>query len=245
MRFSPLIFSGLIFLSNQGYSQTPLLSPNLPGPLRSPALNQTPAQKGQTPAQKGSPSKESAAEQKARYEAMLATLKERIADASDLVMAKIVGQEKDLRIRLGYFEKSGRFDPNSFSNKDEIQDWQKLADQLQQSRDQMAKLYGDASEDLEAALLKERISPSLAQGIRKEIISTFPWDDIAKKDDLVTTYVDYHRQLLTFFDQNWKSWNSAKPFFSDQKIEADYEKLCQQITSTGKEIEAIYARNNF
>ena len=238
MRFSPLIFACLIFLSGPGFSQTPLLSPNLPGPRRSPAVTQTPAQKG-------SPSKEAVAEQKARYAEMMATLKDRIADASDKVMSKIVGQEKDLRMRLGYFEKPERFDPNNFSNKDEIQDWQKLANQLQQSRDETAKLYGDASQNLETALVNERIAPALAQAIRKEIIGTFPWDDISKKDDLVTTYVGYHRQLLTLFDQNWKTWNSAKPFFSDQKTEADYEKLCQQITSTGKEIETIYTRDNF
>jgi hypothetical protein len=234
MRFSPLIFSGLIFLSGPGFSQTPLLSPNLPGARRSPAVAQTPAQKGPP-----------TAEQKARYAQMMATLKDRIADASDKVMTKIIGQEKDLRMRLGYFGKPERFDPNNFSNKDEIQDWQKLANQLQQSRDETAKLYGDASENLEAALVNERIAPDLAQAIRKEIISTFPWDDIAKKDDLVTTYVGYHRQLLTLFDQNWKTWNSTEPFFSDQKTEADYEKLCQQITSTRKEIETIYARDNF
>ena len=148
-------------------------------------------------------------------------------------------------MRLGYFQRQERFDPNNFASKEEIQNWQKLADQFQASRDQTAKLYADASENLETALVNERIAPSLAAAIRKEIISTFPWDDIAKKDDLLTTYVGYHRQLLTFFDQNWKTWNSSKPFFADQKTEADYEKLCQQITLAGKEIDTIYKRDNF
>jgi hypothetical protein len=235
MRYFLLILGGSILLSNYALSQTPLLSPDARrGPSATP-----------TPAQKGSPSKESAEERKARFEEAVATLKDRIGDASDKVMTKILGQEKDLRMRLGYFQKPERFDPNNFSNKDEIQSWQKSADELQQSRDQTAKLYGDASENLEAALVNERIAPVLAQAIRKEIINTFPWDDIVKKDDLVTTYVGYHRQLLTLFDQNWKTWNSTKPFFTDQKTEADYEKLCQQITSTGNEIETIYAKNNF
>lgn len=235
MRYFLLILAGSILLSNYALSQTPLLSP---GARRGPSA--TP-----TPGQKGSPSKESAEERKARFEEAIATLKDRIGDASDKVMGKILGQEKDLRMRLGYFQKPERFDPNNFSNKDEIQSWQKLADQLQQSRDETAKLYGDASENLETALVNEKIAPVLAQAIRKEIINTFPWDDIVKKDDLVTTYVGYHRQLLTLFDQNWKTWNSTKPFFTDQKTEADYEKLCSQISSTGKEIEAIYSRNNF
>src|SRR5260370_20688066 len=235
MRFLLLILAGSILLSNYARSQTPLLSP---GARRSPSP--TP-----TPAQKGSPSKESAEERTARFAEARATLKDRIGDASDKVMTKIIGQEKDLRMRLGYFQKPERFDPNNFSNKDEIQSWQKLADELQQSRDQTAKLYGDASENLEAALVNERISPVLAQAIRKEIINTFPCADIVKKDDLATTYVASHRQLLTLFDQNWKTWNSTQPFFTDQKTEADYEKLCSQISSTGKEIEAIYKRNNF
>ena len=235
MRFFLLILAGSILLSNHGLSQTPLLSP---GARRSPFPSPTPAQKG-------SPGKETAEQRKARFEEAIATLKDRIADASDKVLPKIIDQEKDLRTRLGYFQKPERFDPNNFSDKDEIQSWEKLADQLQQSRDETAKLYGDASENLETALVNEKIAPVLAQAIRKEIINTFPWDDIVKKDDLLTTYVGYHRQLLTLFDQNWKTWNSTKPFFTDPKTEADYEKLCQQISSTGKEIEAIYKRNNF
>jgi hypothetical protein len=244
MRSYLIILAGLVCLVAQGLAQTPLLSPlspsspSLPGARRNVSPNPSPAQKG-------SPSNESAAEKKARFDALVATLKDRIAEATDKVMGKIMDQEKDLRMRLGYFEKQERFDPNSFASKDEIQNWQKLADQFQQSRDQTAKLYGDASQDLETALVDEKIAPALASAIRKEIISSFPWDDIAKKDDLLTTYVGYHRQLLTFFDQNWKTWSSAKPFFANQKTEADYEKLCQQITSTGKEIDTIYKRNNF
>ena len=235
MRSFLLIIAGSILLISQGLGQTPLLSP---GARRSPSP--TP-----TSAPKGSASKETVEERKARFAEAMATLKDRIAEASDKVMTKIIDQEKDLRMRLGYFQKPERFDPNNFSDKDEIQSWQKLADELQQSRDQTAKLYGDASENLEAALLNEKIAPPLAQAIRKEIINSFPWDDIVKKDDLLTTYIGYHRQLLTFFDQNWKTWSSTKPFFSDQKTETDYEKLCQQISSTGKEIDTIYTRNNF
>ena len=148
-------------------------------------------------------------------------------------------------MRLSYFQRQDRLDPNSFATKEEIQNWQKLVDQFQASRDKTAKVYGDASENLEAALLEEKIAPALATAIRKEIISTFPWDDIVKKNDLLTTYVGYHRQLLSFFDQNWRTWNSAKPYFADQKIEADYEKLCQEITSAGKEIDTLYKKDNF
>jgi hypothetical protein len=239
MRSYSIILAGLVCMGAQGLAQTPLLSPSLPGIRRNVSPNPSPTQKT-------SPSNESAAEKKARYDALIDTLKDRIGQATDKVMGKIIGQEKDLRMRLGYFEKQERFDPNSFASKDEIQNWQKLADEFQQSRDQTAKLYGDASQDLETALVDdEHISPQLATAIRKEIISSFPWDDIAKKDDLLTTYVGYHRQLLTFFDQNWKTWNSSKPYFANQKTETDYEKLCQQITSTGKEIDTIYLRNNF
>jgi hypothetical protein len=238
MRCHSFILAGLVLLGTQGFAQIPLLSPSLPGARRSVSPNPSAAQNP-------SASKETEAERKARFQELTTVLKDRIAEASDKVMGKIIDQEKDLRMRLNYFEKQDRLDPNSFATKEEIQNWQKLVDQFQQSRDKTAKVYGDASENLEAALLAERIAPALAAAIRKEIISTFPWDDIVKKDDLLTTYVGYHRQLLSFFDQNWKTWNSAKPYFADQKTEADYEKLCQQITSAGKEIDTIYKKDNF
>jgi signal recognition particle GTPase len=238
MRFHSFILAGLVLLGTQGFAQTPLLSPSLPGARRSVSPNPSAAQNP-------SASKETEAERKARFQELTAVLKDRIAEASDKVMSKIIDQEKDLRMRLSYFERQDRLDPNNFATKEEIQNWQKLVDQFQESRDKTAKVYGDASEKLEAALLEENIAPTLATAIRKEIISTFPWDDIVKKDDLLTTYVGYHRQLLSFFDQNWKTWNSAKPYFADQKTEADYEKLCQQITSAGKEIDTLYKKDNF
>jgi hypothetical protein len=238
MRCHSIILAGLILFGTQGFAQTPLLSPSLPGARR--GLSPTPS-----PAQKTSASNETEAQKKARFQELTAVLKDRIAEATDRVMTKIIDQEKDLRMRLGYFQRPERFDPNSFASKEEIQNWQKLVDQFQESRDQTAKLYGDASENLEAALLNVKIAPALAAAIRKEIIGSFPWDDIVKKDDLLTTYVGYHRQLLTFFDQNWKTWQSAKPYFADQKTQADYDKLCQEITSTGKEIDTIYKRDNF
>jgi hypothetical protein len=238
MRFHSFILAGLVLLGTQGFAQTPLLSPSLPGARRSVSPNPSAAQNP-------SASKETEAERKARFQELTAVLKDRIAEASDKVMSKIIDQEKDLRMRLSYFEKQDRLDPNNFATKEEIQNWQKLVDQFQESRNKTAKVYGDASENLEAALLEEKIAPTLATAIRKEIISTFPWDDIVKKDDLLTTYVGYHRQLLSFFDQNWKTWNSAKPYFADQKTEADYEKLCQQITSAGKEIDTLYKKDNF
>ena len=154
MRSHSIILASLVFLATQGFAQTPLLSPSPPGIRRSVSPNPSPAQKA-------SPSKESSeAEKKAKLEEVLAALKDRIAEASDKVMTKIIDQEKDLRMRLGYFEKQERFDPNAFTSKEEIQNWQKLADQFQQSRDQTAKLYGDASENLEAALLDEKLQPS-------------------------------------------------------------------------------------
>ena len=238
MRCHSIILAGLILFGTQGFAQTPLLSPSLPGARRSLSPNPSPAQKP-------SASNETDAQKKARFQELTAVLKDRIAEATDQVMTKIIDQEKDLRMRLGYFQRPERFDPNSFASKEEIQNWQKLVDQFQESRDQTAKLYGNASENLEAALLNEKIAPTLATAIRKEIIGSFPWDDIVKKDDLLTTYVGYHRQLLTFFDQNWKTWKPDKPYFADQKTQADYDKLCQQITSAGKEIDTIYKRDNF
>ncbi|HYZ73485.1 MAG TPA: hypothetical protein VE641_10435, partial [Chthoniobacterales bacterium] len=166
MRCHSFILAGLVLLGTQGFAQTPLLSPPLPSARRS-VSPKPPA------AQKPSASQETEAEKKARFQQLTAVLKDRIAEASDKVMTKIIDQEKDLRMRLGYFERQARLDPNSFATKEEIQNWQKLVDEFQQSRDKTAKMYGDASENLEAALLDEKIAPKLAAAIQKEIISTF------------------------------------------------------------------------
>jgi len=236
MRLLYLVLVSLLFLNSHTIAQTvsPLSSPPVTNRGRLPG----------TPAPRATPTKESAAEQKQRYEDAVAVLEERVGEASDKVMAKIIDQEKDLRMRFNYFQKPERLNPNSFATREEIQPWLKLTDELQQSRDLMAKLYGNASEDLDSALIAQRIAPAVADQIRRELISSFPWDEIAKKDDLLNTYIADHRQLLTLFDQNWAAWKPDKPYFSEAKTESDYEKLCDQITGTGKQIEALYEKMN-
>ena len=238
MRLFYLLSVSLILLSSWAAAQTATPS-NTPTPSvgirKGPDPNET----------KGTPTKESAAEQRAKYEQTINALKLRIGVATDKVMAKIINQEKDLRMRMGYFQKPERLDPNSFGSQDEIKQWMGLTDQLQESRDLVAKLYGNASEDLETALIAEHLAPAIAEPIRKELINSFPWEEISKKNELFNTYVEDHRQLLTFLDQHWQAWNATKPYFSDQKLEAEYEKLCEQITSTGKQIEALYTKINF
>jgi hypothetical protein len=196
------------------------------------------------PTPKGSASKLSPEEQKAKIQEAVALLKERIGVATDIVMHRIMNQEKDLRIRFNYFQKPERLNPNNFGSQEEIQPWIKLTDELQHSRDLTAKLYGDASEDLERELIAQRIAPAMADAVRREIINSFPWDEIAKKNDLFNTYITDHRQLLNFFDQNWATWNKEKPYFSEAKAESDYEKLCGEITGTGKQIEELYTKIN-
>jgi hypothetical protein len=199
---------------------------------------------GNTPAPKGSASKLSPEEQKAKVEEAIALLQERIGEATDKVMNRIINQERDLRIRFNYFQKPERLNPNNFGSKEEIQPWIKLTDELRQSRDLAAKFYGNASEDLERELIAQRIAPPMADALRREIISSFPWDEIAKKNELLNTYITDHRQLLDFFDQNWATWNKEKPYFSEPKAESNYEKLCGEITGTGKQIEELYVKIN-
>jgi len=195
-----------------------------------------------TPTPRGSASKLSPEEQKAKVGEAVADLQERIGEATDKVMNRIIDQEKDLRIRFSYFQKPERLNPNNFGSKEEIQPWIKLADELQQCRDLTAKLYGNASEDLERGLIAQRITPPMADALRREIISSFPWDEIAKKNELFNTYITDQRQLLDFFDQNWATWNKEKPYFSEAKAESNYEKLCGEITGTGKQIEELYTK---
>src|ERR1700756_5491192 len=110
MRCHSIILAGLILFGTQGFAQTPLLSPSLPGARR--GLSPNPS-----PAQKPSASNETEEQRKARFQELTSVLKDRIAEATDQVMSKIIDQEKDLRMRLGYFQRPERFDPNSFAKK--------------------------------------------------------------------------------------------------------------------------------
>jgi hypothetical protein len=193
----------------------------------------------------GSPTPSGTFSQQAYREAV-DILKQRIGAASDKVMPRIAAQEQDVRNRFSYFQKPERLDPNSFGAKEEIDPWRSLLDDFKKSRDLAVKLYLDADADLDNALINQHLTRQIADPIRKELVSTFPWESINKRNQLLETYIEAHRALLDFYDQHWGTWTkgneTGKPVFADTKLAAAYQELRDKVSSLGKQIDDLNAK---
>ncbi len=186
------------------------------------------------------------AEQKQRYEATVSELKGRIGRATAGVMERITSAENDLYIRFSYFKKPDRLNPNSFGSKDDIVSWQSSLQELKNKEDNLEKLYSAASDNLVNALTDQKINYPLADQIRKELVKSFPWDTIQKRQLLMQQFIDAHGQLLTLYDKNWKLWSASpapgQPVFPDPKLNRSFVKLSEEISSTGQQIDGLYAK---
>jgi hypothetical protein len=173
-------------------------------------------------------------------------LKERIGAASETVMSRITNQEKDVRNRFAYFQKPERLDPNTFAAKEEIDPWRTLLDGFKQSKDLAVKLYLNADQDLDNALTNQHLARKIADPVRKELIATFPWESINKRNQLLQDYIDDHRSLLDFYADNWGSWSKGsevgKPVFADPKLAATYRDLRDKVATLGKQITDLNAK---
>jgi hypothetical protein len=233
---SALCFSAPFLIASITFGQnvTPGSSP--PGPKARGSASTVP---------NGSPSPNASFSQKT-YEEGVQMLKERIGAASETVMVRITNQEKDVRNRFAYFQKPERLDPNSFATKEEIDPWRKLLDEFKQSRDLAVKLYLNADQDLDNALTNQRLTRKIADPVRKELISTFPWESINKRNQLLENYIDEHRSLLDFFTANWGTWSkgpeAGQPVFSDPKLAATYQGIRDKVAGLGKQIAELNAK---
>jgi hypothetical protein len=180
------------------------------------------------------------------YKEAVEILKERIGAATEPVMVRITNQEKDVRNRFTYFQKPERLDPNSFASKEEIDPWRTLLDDFKQSKDLAAKLYLNADQDLDNALTSQRLTRKMIDPIRKELISTFPWESINRRNQLLQNYIDEHRTLLDFFSANWGTWGkgpeNGKPVFADPKLAAAYQGIRDKVAALGKQITDLNAK---
>jgi hypothetical protein len=169
---------------------------------------------------------------------------ERLAKAADKVLNRIQSEESDLYLRLSYFEKPGRLDPNSYASKDEVAQWQGILQQLKEKHDLVAQLYADVGKDLDAALLNTSAGGETAARFKKYIMNGFPWETIEKKNNLLTDFVDEQAKLLLFYEKNWGSWTSAsdsnKPEFTSASAANIYKRLRDQILKTSEELEKEY-----
>jgi hypothetical protein len=231
-----LCFSVLLFTASIAFGQTPSPNSSPPGPRTRPSTSTTPS---------GSASPSASFSQK-KYDETVQALKQRIGLASESVMIRITNQEKDVRNRFAYFQKPERLDPNSFATKEEINPWRPLLDEFKQSKDLAAKLYLNADADLDNALTSQHLPRNVVDPVRKELISTFPWESINKRNQLLQNYIDEHRSLLDFFAANWGTWSKGaevgKPVFSDRKLAVTYQGIRDKIVGLDKQITDLNAK---
>jgi hypothetical protein len=169
---------------------------------------------------------------------------ERMADSARKVLDRIQTGESDLHLRLTYFEKPDRLDPNSYASKDEVKQWLGMLQQLKEQHDRVARMYSDLGKDLDAALQGTGTNPENTAMFRKYIMDGFPWPIIDKKKELIADYIAEHQKLLLFYQKNWGSWtpgsNPGNPTFNSVSAEAIYKKLREQVLATGDEVEKEY-----
>jgi hypothetical protein len=169
---------------------------------------------------------------------------ERLTKAADKVLNRIQSEENDLYLRVNYFEKPDRLNPNSYASKDEVVQWQGLLQQLKEKHELVAKLYAEVGKDLDAELRNAGANEEIVARFRKFIIDGFPWATIEKKKILIADFIDEHAKLLVFYEKSWGTWTSTrasnKPEFTSVSAANIYKKLRDQILNTSQEIEKEY-----
>ena len=169
---------------------------------------------------------------------------ERLTKAADRVLNRIQAEENDLYLRVNYFEKPSRLDPNSYASREEVAQWQGMLQQLKEKHDLVTRLYADLGKDLDAELKNAGASEELVSQFKKLVMDGFPWDEIEKKKKLITDFIDEEGKLLLFYDKNWGSWtpntDPNKPEFNSASATNIYKRLRDQILSTSEQIEKEY-----
>jgi hypothetical protein len=168
---------------------------------------------------------------------------ELLTKAADKVLNRIQSEENDLYLRVSYFEKPDRLNPNSYASKDEVAQWQDLLRQLKEKYDLVCKLYADLGKSLDAELRTAGGNDEVVARFKKFIIDGFPWATIEKKKSLIADFIDEQSKLLSFYEKNWGTWSSSdsnKPEFTSASVANIYKKLREQILNTSEEIEKQY-----
>jgi predicted metal-dependent phosphoesterase TrpH len=175
---------------------------------------------------------------------MAAKLRERVGKAADEVMGRIRKEEGDLYNRFSYLRKPDRLNPNTYTSKNDVEQWRQLLQQFNEKADTVDKLYANADLDLGNALIQQRINQGIAEQIKKALLSSFPWDIIKRKNQLIKEFVSDFGNLLTFYANNWASWKKdsagGAPAFDDPKLAASYQSLKEKINAVGTQIEDQY-----
>jgi hypothetical protein len=169
---------------------------------------------------------------------------ERLTKAADKVLNRIQSEENDLYLRVNYFEKPERLNPNSYGSKDEVSQWQGILGQLKAKHELVSQLYVDVAKNLDAELRTAGGNDEIVARFKKFIMDGFPWATIEKKRTLIADFIEEQAKLLSFYEKNWGSWksngDSNKPEFTSASAANIYKMLRDQIVSTSEEIERQY-----
>jgi hypothetical protein len=169
---------------------------------------------------------------------------ERLTKAADKVLNRIQSEENDLYLRINYFEKPDRLNPNSYASREEVEQWQGILEQLKAKNDLVSELYADLGKDLETELRNAGANQAIVAQVKAVIMDGFPWATIDNKKKLITDFIDEQGKLLSFYEKNWGSWSSAsdssKLQFTSASAANIYKRLRDQILTTSKEIEKEY-----
>jgi hypothetical protein len=170
---------------------------------------------------------------------------ERLTKAADKVLNRIQNEENDLYLRINYFEKPDRLNPNSYASKEEVAQWQGILQQLKAKNDLVAQLYAGLGKDLETELRNVAANEAIVAQVKAVIMDGFPWATIDNKKKLITEFIDEQGKLLSFYEKNWGSWSStsdsSKLQFTSGSAANIYKRLRDQILTTSKEIEKEYS----
>jgi hypothetical protein len=207
------------------------------------AQNQT-AVPSQTPEAKPAPSTGQHAFTEGQVQEMVSKLKDRVGNAANQVIGRIQKEETDLRIKYSYLRKPERLDPNTYASRDEIAQWRASVQQLNEKEALLERLYANADQDLGNALTQQKVNQAVAEQVKNELLKSFPWSTIKKKNELMRQFVAENDELLVFYDKNWGSWKSGPdkntPTFNDKQIAAAYQDLKERINVTALQIEDQY-----
>ena len=193
-----------------------------------------------TPAAKPGPSTPTPKYTEEQLQEMVSKLQDRVHNAADQVLGRIQREESELYVRFSYFNKPNRLDPNAYSSKEDIALWQQSLQRLREKEVTLEKLYADVDLDLGNALLQQKINPALTEQIKNELLKSFPWETIRKKNQLMQEFITEHGDLLALYDQSLGTWKPANGTFNDQKLTATYKNLKEKIVATGLQIEGEY-----
>jgi hypothetical protein len=198
----------------------------------------------QSPGAKPGPSTGQPKYTQQQMQEIILKLRERIGNAADQVFGRIQKEENGLRISFTYLRKPDRLDPSTYGSKDDIAQWRASIEQTKEKEELLEKLYANADQDLANALTQQKINQAIAEQIKNELLKSFPWSTIKKKNELMRDYIAEHDALLTFYEKNWGTWKSAPdtgtPTFDDQQLAATYRSLKERINATGLQIEDQY-----